>query len=367
MTEYLVNFCYSRHSFSPQSPILNLCTLLLEACSCSARCQGMLASVILVSCFASGPIWKEPEHECTFKQLGTLTENPRARVTMPLDIAACDAIILQHRKVSDRSMQRLARALKGNTKIREISLVNIGGFGDDGIEALGQVLADSSVISTFSIYGPQATGFTNQCTALGVAKFAAGLAQNTGLERMRLNDFFDDDGAAHLAAALAKHPKIEELRLDHNVRLGDRGAVAIANALMGNTMLTHLVLVENRIGDEGAAALARMVSALNKTLAFLSLGDNAIGDAGAVALAATLSGKNKLTALDLMENEIGDVGARALAEALKSNVQLESIMIKGNLMSDAAYRGVLSALEHGDDFSLHEGALSEDDFSNDDL
>lgn len=58
---------------------------------------------------------------------------------------------------------------------------------------------------------------------------------------------------------------------------------------------------------------------MNKPLTDISLSENRIGDRGALALAEALKVNWSLTDIKLNENEIGDKGAFALATALKWN------------------------------------------------
>ncbi|MBP9693323.1 MAG: hypothetical protein KBE16_01255, partial [Alphaproteobacteria bacterium] len=76
--------------------------------------------------------------------------------------------------------------------------------------------------------------------------------------------------------------------------------------------------VTYEMGNVGAVALADALKE-NRMLTTLSLGDNQIGDVGARALAEALKVNGTLTDLNLWSNQIGGVGARALAEALKVN------------------------------------------------
>jgi len=58
-------------------------------------------------------------------------------------------------------------------------------------------------------------------------------------------------------------------------KIGDAGAVALAEALKGNKTLKDLHLDSNRIGDKGAAALAAALAA-NDTLQFLNIEHNGL-------------------------------------------------------------------------------------------
>ncbi|XP_036948560.1 leucine-rich repeat-containing protein 71 isoform X5 [Acanthopagrus latus] len=92
--------------------------------------------------------------------------------------------------------------------------------------------------------------------------------------------------------------------------------------LSENSMLTHLSLRNNQIGDEGARLIGSALSTLssaNKSLLSLNLAFNSIGDAGAEYIAQGLRLNCALLILSLSNNQIGDAGAAHLA-ALSTRV-----------------------------------------------
>merc|ERR1712007_314830 len=93
-------------------------------------------------------------------------------------------------------------------------------------------------------------------------------------------------------------------------KIGDEGAEALAEMLKVNEKVQVLDLRINKIGDEGAEALADDL-AVNKTLESLYLTSNGIGDKDAEALADALATNKTLRYLYLQENEIGDKRAEA--------------------------------------------------------
>ncbi|KAF9300443.1 hypothetical protein BGZ91_009807, partial [Linnemannia elongata] len=72
----------------------------------------------------------------------------------------------------------------------------------------------------------------------------------------------------------------------------------------------------------------------NSTLTTLCLGSNKIGSNGAKALAEALKTNSTLTNLNLQSNSIGDNGAQALSEALKTNSALTTLNLRGNSIED---------------------------------
>ncbi|XP_044027570.1 leucine-rich repeat-containing protein 71 isoform X2 [Siniperca chuatsi] len=89
--------------------------------------------------------------------------------------------------------------------------------------------------------------------------------------------------------------------------------------LSEDSVLSHLSLRNNRIGDEDARVIGMALSttrSANKNLISLNLAFNSIGDAGATHIAQGLRLNRALLCLSLSNNQIGDSGAAHLAEVL---------------------------------------------------
>ncbi|XP_062291396.1 leucine-rich repeat-containing protein 71 [Scomber scombrus] len=89
--------------------------------------------------------------------------------------------------------------------------------------------------------------------------------------------------------------------------------------LSEESVLTHLSLRNNRIGDEGARLIGSALStprSANKNLCSLNLAFNCIGDAGAAQIAQGLRLNRALLLLSLSNNKIRDSGATHLAAIL---------------------------------------------------
>ena len=131
------------------------------------------------------------------------------------------------------------------------------------------------------------------------------------------------------AKALANNTSLTSLYLELS-RIGHEGVKALAN----NTSLTSLCLSSNNIDHEGAKALAN-----NTSLTSLDLRGNRIGDEGAKALANNTS----LTSLILYNNKIGDEGAKALA----NNISLTSLGLQANNIGNEGVCAFKEALKEG--------------------
>mmetsp|Transcript_27619 Transcript_27619/g.74343 ORF Transcript_27619/g.74343 Transcript_27619/m.74343 type:complete len:353 (+) Transcript_27619:113-1171(+) len=119
----------------------------------------------------------------------------------------------------------------------------------------------------------------------------------------------------------------------HGNRIGDVGAAAIAKGLESNGGLNLRVLDisgsmfhHGNIGNVGAAAIGRALASRGALkLEDLNLNRNTVGNKGATAIAKGLSSAkgSNLRRLSLSENSIGYVGVEAIDKALGTNMALE--------------------------------------------
>lgn len=147
---------------------------------------------------------------------------------------------------------------------------------------------------------------------------AVAFGHNTTLRELELDN---EDISSAGVSELVKNPALKILWLSENRKIGDEGAILIAQH---SNQFIELGLPVCRLTDKGAQALASM-SGPKKIFA----GFNFISDVGAEAL-----GKNtSVRELDLMINEIHDEGAVALAQnktLSRLNVLFNRIGIIGN-------------------------------------
>ena len=107
--------------------------------------------------------------------------------------------------------------------------------------------------------------------------------------------------------------------------LASAGAVAIAEALKANAVLTTLDLSSNGpitapvdlSGEYDASGIALADVEVNEVrLKTLSLGNNRIRAEGVTAIAEALRGNEVLTTLDLCANDLGDEGKGVIRDAV---------------------------------------------------
>lgn len=112
---------------------------------------------------------------------------------------------------------------------------------------------------------------------------------------------------------------LESLNLRFN-KIGSRGAKAIASSACFPN-LNWINFKMNQIGDEGAAALAERLHG-NSSMRLLNIRRQMppLTDSTAAAFAVVLRKNNTLEQLRLRQNRIGDVGAAALAKEVSGHV-----------------------------------------------
>ena len=93
--------------------------------------------------------------------------------------------------------------------------------------------------------------------------------------------------------------------------------------------MTAISLFGNKIGDDGAKALADALK-VNSSVTDIDLTGNNIGADGTKALADALKVNASVIEIDLAVNNIGTDGAKALADALKVNFSVISIDLEWN-------------------------------------
>ncbi len=124
---------------------------------------------------------------------------------------------------------------------------------------------------------------------------------------------------------MIKNHNIGTLSLEDN-ELGDVEVELLATALKANQKIKKIILSNNAIRDEGAKALAQVLSQDREII----VTKNKIGPFGAAAfIKACIQAKK--TTLDLSHNEIGNDGACLIADLLNENPEkIKQVFLKHN-------------------------------------
>ena len=159
------------------------------------------------------------------------------------------------------------------------------------------------------------------------------------LESVGLEDPFE---AESVFASLRAAPALEALCLAGN-RLGDAGAAALARALLqprhGLGGLLELDLRRTRCGGKGAARLWEALESPRLPLRRLLLGSNGLGCVeGQLELGLAVKGSATLACLDLSHCGMHAENVRQLARALWDNASLSQLVLRGNRVGNEGAR-----------------------------
>jgi Ran GTPase-activating protein (RanGAP) involved in mRNA processing and transport len=125
--------------------------------------------------------------------------------------------------------------------------------------------------------------------------------------------------------------------------VGVHNARRLAQALEDHPQVRHLLMGTDGLGDEGAQAVAALVTA-SDPLETVYLGCNAIGPAGALALGEAVAGSSRVNALWLKRNPLGVEGARVIAAALPRARSLTTLDLTNTGLGDEGLEIIADAL-----------------------
>jgi ankyrin repeat protein len=257
-------------------------------------------------------------------------------------------IELMNSKIGPRGFTSLAEAVRGNQKIKEL-YISDNEISAEAAQALITALktiptltelhitrckiASGSEEALASLVGshPALTTFVSSKSfsdSKGSLAIAGGLKQNTRLQTLKLSDnaATDESGKA-LFSSLGFRHKISLLDFSIN-EMGIDSSKALSVFLTLTETLTSLDISTNQFKNEGATALSVGLKK-NKTLRTLVLRGNQICAAGAESLADAVAGNISLTTLDLGDNSLGDDGAEAFARCLPAN-KIKTLVLYNN-------------------------------------
>ena len=201
---------------------------------------------------------------------------------------------LSENSIGDQGVQVLASSLASNTKLRELRLAD-NNIGDVGLEALADLLARNRALRALSVSRNTAI------TATGVRSVCR-ILQSNGLEDLCLDGInFSYEGWSTLADALSINQSLVSLSLQCSwggVSIGDDVLRALGLGLSRNSHLKSLHLSENTaITASGLRSLKEYFRSPSCALEELNLYGINIGDKGACALADALLGNKSLITL----------------------------------------------------------------------
>ena len=129
--------------------------------------------------------------------------------------------------------------------------------------------------------------------------------------------------------------------------LQSHGAVALAKVLQVSEHLTEVRLQRNAVGPYGASAIF-LACAHNRTLHTLGMRQCRVGERGALVLAEALSADCGLRFVDLSANFIGHVGCDVVEQAsMKRNTNAGAVVLTVDLEGNLVFQEIMNAVTHG--------------------
>ncbi|KAL7496859.1 hypothetical protein ACHAWT_005649 [Skeletonema menzelii] len=226
-------------------------------------------------------------------------------------------LTLPSQNLTDTNLIPLFQSLSSNTHIITLQLSN-NQLSNEGCKVLASTLLDNSKLVTIDI--SQNTKIGTE----GITELTKALPYNYTLKVLNMSDIgrnFGASGASLMAVALSQNESLREVILNGNE--------------IGTTTTTAAATNDEEVDEEeeedvGATHLFQVLTTENTTLEKIHLRNNKIGDKGATALANALLENETLVCVDLAENEITDVGARDILKVLDVNETLGELSLEGN-------------------------------------
>jgi len=247
-----------------------------------------------------------------------------------------ETLDLRDNQLSCVGCEELARCLELDEHVQHVILCS-NRIGAEGAAYLGNAVRYNRSVREWDLSG-------NFIGDSGVAGFCSGLLLNRTIMTIILRrTAIDDEGCEALHLALKGNTALTELDLSCNM-FGEGGLRSLAKALLEDSCsLRFLDLRENKLGDPGAALLARGLGPAC-TLQTLFLCKCSINDAGVIALMGAVRESPCLETLDLSGNVFGDAGAEAVSSSLAVHPTLAVLDVRGNRFGELGRDCVIMAI-----------------------
>ena len=175
-----------------------------------------------------------------------------------------------------------------NTNVRRLDLSCNQMLGDDGVNAISELLLDNlNCVEDLAMMGCELHDH-------GLEMICAHLGKNTTCKSLDLaHNGITDSGIELLASALTENSTLKDLDIAGN-QLTDVGYGTLAGELAKNASLTRVSLATTEPSEEGLCSLAEALKT-NKTLEELHLEDISIPDGARAKLTEMLAANHKVT------------------------------------------------------------------------
>ncbi|XP_065140052.2 uncharacterized protein [Paramisgurnus dabryanus] len=243
-----------------------------------------------------------------------------------------EQLILRNTGLTDDLLEGLAAALKRSPSEVTVINLNLNHIGPPGVHVLLDLLKAKPHIKELLLFG-------NQLGDLGVQNLLSGLAE---LQEPTVVLHGNSERLSFSAVSFA----IKELDLGGN-GIGSDGLRVLATFMRYHSKLQYLGLAQTSCSDmEAWMALFESLKT-NAELTHIILDESNLGDDGVKLFAESLKSNEALKKVELDDNGFGDIGGNYLLEALSSRGKrpLEHLSLEGNYVSTALMTKIQQEVE----------------------
>jgi Ran GTPase-activating protein (RanGAP) involved in mRNA processing and transport len=145
--------------------------------------------------------------------------------------------------------------------------------------------------------------------------------------------FYDSLGLEHLTIALENTERLKHLDLSEN-DLGASNFKLLLRLFPKNTQIEVLNVADCKLDVHGAVELCKILERTNKnSLRNLYFRNSRIGDEGAAGIAKLIKGNTSIVELEIFNCGVSERGGAAIGEALKTNFCIEKLSIGENILN----------------------------------
>ncbi|CAM4537952.1 unnamed protein product [Leuciscus chuanchicus] len=243
-----------------------------------------------------------------------------------------EQLILRNTGLTDELLKSLATALKRSQSEVTVINLNLNQIGPPGITVLLDLLQAKPQIKELLLFG-------NQLGDLGVQTLLSGLAE---LQNKTAALHGNSDQIYFSPVSIV----IKELDIGGN-GFGSDGLRVLATFMRYHSHLQYLGLAQTSCSDMEAWTVLFESLKVNTSLTHIILDESSLGDNGIKLFSEVLRSNETLRKVDLDNNGFGEVGGHNLLEALRSGgkCSLEHLTLEGNYISTALMANIQQELK----------------------
>ena len=156
----------------------------------------------------------------------------------------------------DTAFPHFCDAMQSAKNLKKFSIAQ-NGVGHEGVRRLLNSFTQGKIQLEFLDL------FQTQCGDHGCAALSSFIVSEAGEQLRAVNlgwNKISFEGVVQLCGALDSHKRIEVLRLHYNFAVGRKGAIALADLIKKNQVLTVIDLRWTALGDDGAATISESLA-----------------------------------------------------------------------------------------------------------